>query len=276
MTEQEQTNRAWYIGAKREEVGKAAILVGDPARIERIAEHMTDVHFVPENRGLKTISGTRDGQRITVSAFGMGAPIATIVLHELHALGISNFLRIGTAMAVKPAKLGDFVLADGALRADGTSNTYAPLGFPAIADFELNSELRDRLMNSGRNWHAGIFGTYDGFYTEMFGLSGERREMIGKLKDDIRRLGMIGTDMETSALLTAARILRESGYAGELRAEGDVLVDQILFMRRCGFDSFAPAQPLDARLVEQALKRFPFVYQDAADAAVPVWKLRHG
>ena len=75
---------------------------------------------------------------------------------------------------------------------------------------------------------------------------------------------------------SAARILRESGYAGELRAEGDVLVDQILFMRRCGFDSFVPAQPLDTRLVEQALKRFPFVYQDAADAAVPVWKLRHG
>jgi uncharacterized protein (DUF934 family) len=75
---------------------------------------------------------------------------------------------------------------------------------------------------------------------------------------------------------SAARILRESGYTGELRAEGDVLVDQILFMRRCGFDSFAPAQPLDARLVEEALARFPFVYQAATDAAVPVWKLRHG
>jgi uncharacterized protein (DUF934 family) len=75
---------------------------------------------------------------------------------------------------------------------------------------------------------------------------------------------------------SAARILRESGYTGELRAEGDVLVDQILFMRRCGFDSFAPAQPLDARLVEEALGRFPFVYQTATDAAVPVWKLRHG
>ena len=75
---------------------------------------------------------------------------------------------------------------------------------------------------------------------------------------------------------SAARILRESGYAGELRAEGDVLVDQILFMRRCGFDSFAPAQPLDTRLVEEALGRFPYVYQTATDAAVPVWKLRHG
>jgi uridine phosphorylase len=111
-------------------------------------------------------------------------------------------------MAIRPAKLGDFVLADGALRADGTSDTYAPLGFPAIADFELNTALRARLKTSGKPWHAGIYGTYDGFYTEMFGLSGERREMIGKLKDDIQRLGLIGTDMETSALLTAARILR--------------------------------------------------------------------
>lgn len=207
MTEKEQTNRAWYIGARRDEVGEAAILVGDPARIERIAEHMTDVHFVPENRGLKTVTGSRGGKRITAAAFGMGAPIATIVLHELCALGIGTFLRIGTAMAVPPAKLGDFVLADGALRAEGTSNTYAPLGFPAIADFDLNTELRVRLLASGKAWHAGIFGTYDGFYTEMFGLSGERRQMIGKLKEDISRLGLIGTDMETSALLTAARIL---------------------------------------------------------------------
>jgi uridine phosphorylase len=207
MTEKEQTNQAWYIGAKRDEVGKSAILVGDPARIERIAEHMTDVHFTPEQRGLRTVTGTRDGQRITVTAFGMGAPIATIVLHELHALGIKNFLRIGTAMAVAPAKLGDFVLADGAMRADGTSNSYAPLGFPAIADFDLNTEIREKLAARGKPWHAGIFGTYDGFYTEMFALSGERRELIGKLKEDIRRLGLIGTDMETSALLTAARIL---------------------------------------------------------------------
>lgn len=75
---------------------------------------------------------------------------------------------------------------------------------------------------------------------------------------------------------SAARILRENGYKGELRAEGDVLVDQILFMRRCGFDSFAPQAPLDPKLVEEALNRFPYVYQTAADRAVPVWKLRHG
>ncbi len=204
---EEQSSTAWYIGADKSEVGEAAILVGDPARIARIATHMTDVHFVRENRGLKTVTGTYAGKRVTVSAFGMGAPIATIVLHELFALGIRNFLRIGTAMAIRPAKIGDFVLADGALRADGTSNSYAPLGYPAIADFTLNTVLREKLSGSSRPWHAGIYGTYDGFYTEMFGLSGKRREMIGALKQDIERMGLIGTDMETSALLVAARVL---------------------------------------------------------------------
>ncbi len=75
---------------------------------------------------------------------------------------------------------------------------------------------------------------------------------------------------------STARILREAGYRGELRAEGDVLVDQLLFMRRCGFDSFAPAKPVDPAVAASALARYPDVYQCAADAQVPVWKLRHG
>ena len=75
---------------------------------------------------------------------------------------------------------------------------------------------------------------------------------------------------------SSARIVREGGFTGELRAAGDVLLDQIVFMRRVGFDSFAPAQPLDAARVAEALARFPFVYQKAADDAVPVWALRDG
>lgn len=75
---------------------------------------------------------------------------------------------------------------------------------------------------------------------------------------------------------SSARILREAGYLGELRAQGDVLVDQIPLMRRCGFDSFAPNAPIDAATLEAALTRYDFRYQAAADAAVPVWKRRHG
>lgn len=75
---------------------------------------------------------------------------------------------------------------------------------------------------------------------------------------------------------SAARLLREHGYIGELRAVGDVLVDQVAYMRRCGFDSFAPERPLDEADVQAAFDRFPHAYQKAADDAVPIWKLRHG
>lgn len=75
---------------------------------------------------------------------------------------------------------------------------------------------------------------------------------------------------------STARILREAGYTGELRAQGDVLVDQIPLMRRCGFDSFAPNAPIDAETLAAALDRYDFRYQAAADPLVPVWKLRHG
>ncbi|MBL8647448.1 MAG: DUF934 domain-containing protein [Sphingosinicella sp.] len=75
---------------------------------------------------------------------------------------------------------------------------------------------------------------------------------------------------------SAARILREAGYTGELRAAGDVLVDQIPYMRRCGFDSFAPEADIDTDALERALSRYEHVYQKAADGRSPVWALRHG
>ena len=73
---------------------------------------------------------------------------------------------------------------------------------------------------------------------------------------------------------SSARILREAGFTGELRAAGDVLVDQLGFMRRVGFDSFAPNKPLDPAVVAATLARYPHVYMKAADGLPPVWALR--
>jgi len=75
---------------------------------------------------------------------------------------------------------------------------------------------------------------------------------------------------------SAARILREAGYAGELRAVGEVLVDMVGHMRRCGFDAFAPDTPLDEGDVATALDRWPEVYQATTDGRAPIWAKRHG
>lgn len=74
---------------------------------------------------------------------------------------------------------------------------------------------------------------------------------------------------------SAARILREHGYAGELRAVGDVLLDQLSHMRRCGFDSFAPEQPISAEAAEKAFATWPEVYQKTVDGRPAIWAKRH-
>ncbi len=101
------------------------------------------------------------------------------------------------------------------------------------------------------------------------------RQLISRL-DRVRLVEIDFPRFRDGRGYSAARILREAGYKGEIKAVGDVLIDQLLFMRRCGFDSFAPDHPFDEAGVEPALNRYDYVYQDAADGAQPVWKRRHG
>jgi uridine phosphorylase len=196
------TNRAWYLDCVAEDVGDRAILVGDRGRVARVTAHMQDVAWINEDRGLTTATGTFRGHRVTVTAFGMGAPIAAVVLHELHGLGIRRFLRVGTVMVLPPARLGDLVIADGAVRRERTSSTYVPDGYPALADHDLTASLRRAAEASSASWHATLVESSDGFYTEMLDQ--------GARMDELQRLGVHALDMETSAVLAIARALGAS------------------------------------------------------------------
>lgn len=74
---------------------------------------------------------------------------------------------------------------------------------------------------------------------------------------------------------SSARILREAGFAGELRAVGDLPVDHLSHLKRCGFDSFAPDHPLEEADAEAAFNRWPEVYQATTDGRPAIWALRH-
>lgn len=75
---------------------------------------------------------------------------------------------------------------------------------------------------------------------------------------------------------SSARILREAGYSGELRAVGDVVIDMLGHLRRCGFDSFAPEKPLNEADASAAWSRWDNVYQaTAVDGRQPIWAKRH-
>jgi uncharacterized protein (DUF934 family) len=77
-----------------------------------------------------------------------------------------------------------------------------------------------------------------------------------------------------------ARLLRERhGYDGELRATGQVLRDQFVFMSRAGFDAFEVKKDADADAFAETMKRYSVFYQPTGDGRVTAlnrrMQLRH-
>ncbi|MGE6528285.1 DUF934 domain-containing protein [Pseudomonas sp. NPDC077382] len=76
---------------------------------------------------------------------------------------------------------------------------------------------------------------------------------------------------------SSARLLRDRyGYKGEVRAIGDVLRDQLFYMRRCGFDAFAVRPDRDPYDALEGLNDFSVTYQCAADEPLPLFRRRQG
>lgn len=74
---------------------------------------------------------------------------------------------------------------------------------------------------------------------------------------------------------STARLLRDRhGYAGELRAVGDVLRDQVFYMHRCGFNAFEVREDRDLDDALKAFDEFSVTYQPASDETRPIWKRR--
>lgn len=198
---------AWYLGHKTNDVGDRALLVGDPDRIDRIASLLEDARMLPVKRGLKTVTGGFAGKTITAVAFGMGAPIATVVLHELADLGVAAFMRIGTAMYFPPVKPGQFVLSDGVVSFEGTSRSYVGDVNAHTADPALNDAVVRAATQSGETIHRGTFATFDAFYRDMFALDEAGRQRVLENREGLSTLGAVAADMETSALVNAAHAL---------------------------------------------------------------------
>jgi uridine phosphorylase len=201
--------RAWYLGVTAEEIAPRCILVGDPGRVDRFAARLDGARLVSQERGLRTVTGEYEGTPVTVSAFGMGAPIAAVVLEELAGVGARVVLRAGTAMAVgDDANLpGALVLAHAAFRGESTSVTYAPLGYPAVADPLLLAAAQVELRRSGAPYREGLLASYDGFYTELFAVDERRKREVVARFAELAALGVLAADMETSAVLVAGALL---------------------------------------------------------------------
>lgn len=103
---------------------------------------------------------------------------------------------------------------------------------------------------------------------------------IQALAEDIQRIGLIVLEFPKfgdGRAYSQARLLRERlGFTGELRATGDVLRDQYLFMRRCGFDAFEVPEGTAVEAFRRSEAMISRFYQPASDDTTTIGMLRAG
>lgn len=200
--------RQYHVGLKEGDVGKYVILPGDPKRCEKIAQYFENPVLVADRREYVTYTGYVDGEKVSVTSTGIGGPSAAIAMEELVKCGAEVFIRVGTCGGMQlDIKGGDLVIATGAIRAEGTSKEYAPIEFPAVADFRIVNALVDAAENLGYTHHMGVVQCKDSFYGQH---SPETKPVSYELQNKWeawKRLGCLASEMESAALFVVASYL---------------------------------------------------------------------
>ncbi len=203
-----QSEYQYHIQCRPGDVGRYVILPGDPGRCEQIAKLFDDYYFVNYNREYKTYSGTLNGVKVSVCSTGIGGPSAAIAMEELHKLGADTFIRTGTCGGINlDVHADDVVIASGAIRYEHTSLEYAPIEYPAVADFDVTCCLKKAADALGYRNHVGIVQCKDAFYGQHSPeASPVYYELLNKW-ESWKRLGVLASEMESAAMFVVADAL---------------------------------------------------------------------
>lgn len=137
----------------------------------------------------------KTGGRVgVVGEFGVGAPATAVLLEDFIAYGVRRFISIGIAGGLQDyLRAGDLVLAERAIRDEGTSHHYLPPAPYVAADAGLTDRLQAALNGRTLTHRRGTVWSLDAPYRET------RREV-----DQHRSDGVLAVDMEAAALLAVA------------------------------------------------------------------------
>lgn len=200
----------YHIGldSEKTENAKYAIITGDPLRVGKLASFLDNPRQIGQNREYTSYIGYIEGVPVVVMSHGIGGPSTAIAVEELSQLGIETIIRVGTSGGMQEKVMaGDVVVVNAAIRQEGTSKEYLPVEFPAVADFEVTSALKEAAEKLNQAYHIGIVHCKDSFYGQH---SPERmpvsNELLAKWDAWIRG-GALVSEMETAALYTVSSTL---------------------------------------------------------------------
>lgn len=155
-----QEGKAYHLDTAPGSIAARCLLVGSPERAMMIGETMIAGECVGNHRGLISFTGRWNGVPVSVVTTGMGSASAGIVLPEAVASGARAFIRVGSCGALwEEVGLGESLICTAAVRLDGASDNWAPIGFPAVADYRIVAALKTSAMRLGARHRVGIGAT---------------------------------------------------------------------------------------------------------------------
>lgn len=188
-------------------VPKAFLLPGDPGRVDFAGALLSDYAIVGQNREFRMGCGYLEGTLIGVCSTGIGGASAEITAVELAAMGAEILIRTGGCGALSPElALGDFLIADRAVRNSGVAAVYEPdAAAPVTADAGVAAALAEACEGLGLRHMHGACLTADGYYRAQ----GRPIRADGKgdsgLLDAFSARGADAVEMEAEVIFAAAR-----------------------------------------------------------------------
>lgn len=201
--------RPYHIRLRKQDVGKIAILPGDPDRVPHIAKHFKEPKLISSHRQYTAYGGYIDGQYVISMSTGIGGPATAIAIEELARLGVKLMIRVGTCGAINPrSKVGSLIISEAAMRLEGTTRQYIAECYPAAATLEVITALKDAATKLKKKFLSGISASTDSFYP------GQGRPSFGNylpreargLLSDLKAANVLCFEMESSTLFTLGRL----------------------------------------------------------------------
>jgi uridine phosphorylase len=203
------SGRPYHVRLSRSEVGRIAFLPGDPGRVPLIAQRLQGAKELTSHREYAAYGGRIGEEKVVVVSTGIGGPAAAIAIEELARLGVKVMIRVGTCGAITPeARVGTVIIADAAVRMDGTSSQYVLPGYPAAATPGVVMALGEAAARLKKKALIGMTASTDSFYV------GQGRKGFGgfipadkvHIVDEMRAAKVLCFEMEAATLFTLGRI----------------------------------------------------------------------
>ena len=190
-----------------QDISPYVLLPGDPARVDIIGSYLKNFKIISSNREFRVGTGEYKNKKITICSTGIGCPSTAIATEELIAAGAKYLIRIGTCGGAwrRDIGIGDVIIAIGAVRDEGTTPEYIPLGFPAIANYKIIAALKSAAEKNNASYYLGINRTHDAYYGNQDTIVKWGRYLLeDRWKNNDTPI--LSSDMENSALLVIATL----------------------------------------------------------------------